>query len=124
MTFEEKILLLASTPPGPEKQALLNKFTTGDIQFTSRYFLDAMPLDKYMEVNKERFRPVAEKAAEIRKDISNHGWTKDKTQIYLGEFPEPLEHERPEFSKSLPKKVRDENIRQFFKKYPAFRVDK
>ena len=124
MTFEDKIKLLASTPPGKTKQELLNKFTFGDKEFASRYYVDAVTLEKYMEVNRHRFLDVIEKAKQLRFQMSNKGWTEKKYQKYLGEIPAAIMRERPEFSSYLPKKQREANIRMFFQKFPEYRVDK
>lgn len=123
MTFEEKVRLLASTPPGKEKQELLNKFTFSDPEFTSRYYVDAVTLEKYMEINQARFQEVADEAKRLREGMRNKGWTDKKYQRFTGCIPEPLFTERPEFSHYLPKKIREANIRAFLAKYPAFRVD-
>jgi hypothetical protein len=122
-SFETKLLMLAVAKAGKERQELLNKFSA-DPMFASRFYVDAVTLDKYMEINAERFRPVAEKAAQLRAQMRNKGWTEKKYQKYLGELPEPMLFERPEFSSSLPQKIRDKNIRDFFTRFPAFRVDK
>lgn len=123
LSFEQKILMLAATKAGKEKQDLLNRFTFGDLKFTSRYYYDAVSLDKYMEANKERFQSVVEEVKEMRKNIKNHGWTDKKYQRLLGRYPECLDTERPEFSKYLPQKERERNIKMFFQKYPQFRLD-
>ena len=107
MTFEEKMMLLASMKPGKEKQELLNKFTYGDKEFASRFYVDAVTLDQYMQANMERFKPVADRAAEIRKTMKNKGWSDKKYEKYLGELPEDLVKDRPEFSPYLPKKQRE-----------------
>ena len=123
MSFEEKILALISAKNGNERQKLINKFSS-EPEFASRYYIDAMSLDQYMQINAERFRPVAERAKILRDKIRNKGWTDKKYQKYLAELPEPLFTERLEFSNNLSKKIRDNNIRTFLNKYPQFRVDK
>ena len=123
MTFEEKILALISAKDGNERQKLINKFSS-EPEFASRYYVDATTLDQYMQINAKRFKPIADRAAYLRGLMRNKGWTDKRYQKYTGEIPEPLFLERPEFSSSIPRAIRDKNIRMFLQKYPQFRVDK
>ena len=123
LTFEQQIMMLAAAKGTPKYAELLNKFTSTDKDVFLAFNAKSIPFEKYMEMNREKFQPVADRAAYIRTQIKNRGWTDKKYEKYLGELPEDLVRERPEFSPYLPKKQRDENMRNFFKKYPQFRVD-
>ncbi len=123
MTFEQKIaaLVLARTPQ--EKQELINKFSS-DTEFYLARNAPSMPLEKYMALNAEKFKPVVARAKVARDNMKNHGWTDKKYQKYVAELPEELFYDRPEFSVYLPQQQLQKNIKDFLIKYPQFRVDK
>jgi alkylated DNA repair dioxygenase AlkB len=124
LSFEDKINLMAATPPGPEKHALIQKLASTDTEFFKAYNASTMPLDQYMKLHMEEFRPVIEKVKTIRMNINNRGWTDKKYQKYTAELPEKLILDRPEFNAHLPRKTFGENVRAFLIKYPMFRVDR
>lgn len=123
LTFEDKVALLVLARDKKAKAELINRWNN-DKEFYIKFNSRQIPLEKYMELNAERFRPIAEKAAIARMNMKNRGWTDKKYQKYIGELPEPLFHERSEFSGTLPQNVLKKNIHDFLTKYPAFRVDK
>lgn len=123
LTFENKIALLALANSPKEKAELIAKFSN-NAEFFVALNSKTMPLEQYMELNKEEFSVVARKAKTARDSMKNKGWTDKKYQRYLAELPEKLVLQRPEFNAHLPRKVLAENIRKFLAAYPQFRVDK
>ena len=123
MNFEQKIALLVLAKNPKERAELVTKFSN-DKEFFVTYNAKYIPLKQYMELNAEKFRPVAIRAKQIRDGIKNRGWTDKKYQKYLGEIPDQLFLERPEFSAYLPQKELQKNIENFLRDYPQFRVDK
>lgn len=123
LTFENKIamLVLAKTPQ--EKAELVAKFSNNK-EFFIGYNAHVMPLAQYMELNKEKFASVAQRAKVARDNMKNKGWTDKKYQKYMAELPEALFLDRPEFNSHLPQKQLAANIRSFLAQYPQFRVDK
>jgi hypothetical protein len=123
LSFENKIALLALAKTPTEKAALIAKFSN-NAEFFMGVNRRTMPLKQYMELNKEKFREVANRARTMRDSMKNHGWTDEKKQKIIAELPEDLVNDRPEFSAHLDRKVFGENVRKFLLEYPAFRVDK
>jgi hypothetical protein len=122
-TFEQKIALLALANSPKEKAELIAKFSNST-EFFVAINRRTMPLSQYMELNKEKFAPVAAKAKWIRDSMKNHGWTDKKYQKYMAELPQELFYDRPEFSSYLPQAQLKKNIQSFLEAYPMFRVDK
>ncbi len=123
LTFEDKIALLVLANSPKEKADLITKFSNNK-EFYTAFNARTLPLGKYMELNAEKFRPVAQKAKVARDNMRNKGWTDKKYQKYMAELPEQLFHERPEFSSYQPQKQLAANIKSFLIRYPQFRVDK
>lgn len=123
LSFEDKINLMAATPPGPKKHALIQKFASSDTTFFKAINASTMPFDQYMALHAEEFRLVAQKAKSIRDNVRNHGWTDKKYQKLTGEVPERMLNERPEFSSSLSRKQFSANMKWFLNKYPQFKVE-
>lgn len=123
LSFEQKIAALLTARTPQERAEMVRKFST-NAEFFVRTNAAIIPLDQYMKLNREKFRPVAEKAAFIRSNIKNRGWTDRKYQKYLAELPPQLFDERPEFSAKLDRRVLKKNIDAFLRSYPMFRVDK
>ena len=123
LSFEDKINLLAATPPGPKKHELIQKFASSDSTFFKAINKSTMPLAQYMQLHAAEFSVVAERAKLIREGIKNKGWTDKKYQKYSAEIPERLCLERPEFSAALGRKKFGENVRAFLAQYPQFKVD-
>lgn len=122
LTFEQKVAMLAMAKSPQEKQALIAKFSTN-----AAFFLGinkrTMPLKQYMDMNRDKFAVVAERAKDLRKNMKNKGWTDKKYQKYKAELPEDLFNDRPEFSAYLPQPELQANIKAFLVQYPMFRVD-
>ena len=122
LSFDQKIAMLATAKTPQEKAELISKFSN-NADFYVAMNSKTMPLEQYMKLNYGKFKPVRDRAALLRSQIKNKGWTDKKYEKYLGELPEDLIKDRPEFSAYVPKKQRDENMRAFFKNYPEYSVD-
>jgi hypothetical protein len=123
LSFEQKIVLLALAKNPKEKAELVSKFSNNK-EFFMGVNRRTMPLAQYMELNKDKFAPVAAKAKVLRDNMKNKGWTAKKYQKYLAEIPQEIFTDRPEFSAYLPQEQLKKNIEAFLSMYPQFRVDK
>ena len=123
LTFDQKISMLALAKTKEERAGLIKRFST-NAEFFVGVNARTMPLAQYMELKKDKFRQVANRAKVLRDSMQNRGWTDKKYQKYMAEIPEDLFLERPEFNAHLPQDVLKKNIQDFLSKYPQFRVDK
>lgn len=123
LSFEQKIVALALANTPKEKKELIDKFSN-NAEFFATINARTMPFEQYMKMHYEEFKPIIAEATRMRAQVNNKGWTEKKYQKYMGELPQRMLNERPEFSAFLPRKVFSANVRRFFDLYPEFRVDK
>lgn len=107
--------------------AKLNRGETVDITKDEGLFYALNRNNVSMEqfVNRAKFDSDAQAVKELKKNLSNNGWTKEKKMRLIGEIPANIYYSRKEFTPNQSKEDLNKNIKKFLNDFPQFRtVDK